>query len=246
MNPVPASLGAPAAAQVNLLPPEIEAKRTQGRAKAMMFVALGLFVLLLGVAWFFAFSARKSAEDNLAHEKDRRPELVAELASYDYIKDIAAQRENSVLARQWAGASDIIWADYMTALVEAVPSDIALTDVVMAQGTPFGPAGSDGTIFGLNDMGSVAFTGEAESPELVADLVEAINAVPGFYDTFVEVNKLASNDETDTVYWEYAGAARVSYFALSDRTVSTQPTAPERAESVTDGAASTDVDQEAN
>lgn len=228
MNPVPASVNAPESAQVNLLPPEIEAKRTQGRAKAMIYLGLAAFVILLGVAWFFAFSAGQFAESDLAYEQDRRPVLVTELASYDYIKDIEAQKDNSVLARQWAGASDITWADYMTAFVESVPSEVALTDVVMAQGTPYGPAGTDGTIFGLSDMGSLAFTGKASSPELVAEFVDAIDAVPGFYDTFVEVNKIGSNEDTDTVYWEYAGATRVSFNALSDRVVTTQPTAPIR------------------
>ncbi|WP_152649868.1 PilN domain-containing protein [Demequina oxidasica] len=232
MNPVPASVNAPHSAQVNLLPPEIEAKRTQGRAKVMIAVGLVLFVLMLGAAWFLAYSARTSAESDLAYEQERRPELVETLASYDYVKVIEDQKDNSVLARQWAGSSDIIWGDYTAALLDVVPEDMSLTDVVMAQGTPYGPAGSDGTIFGLNDMGTLNFTGQAASPELAADLVEAINAVPGYYDTWIEVNKLESNEDTDTVYWEYAGATRVSFTALSDRTVTTQPTAPVREEPV--------------
>lgn len=228
MNPVPANLGAHGAAQVNLLPPEIEAKRTQGRAKVMIFVGLVLFVILLGVAWFLAYSARTSAEQELATEQARRPVLVAELASYDYIKVIEAQKENSVLARQWAGSTDIIWGDYTAALLNVVPNDVTLTDVVMSQGTPYGPAGSNGTVFGLSDMGSMTFTGRATSAELVADMIEAINSVPGLYDTWVDVNKLAANDDTNTVYWEYSGATRMSFFALSDRTVTTQPSAPVR------------------
>lgn len=226
MNPVPANLGAPGAAQVNLLPPEIEAKRTQGRAKVLIFVALVLFLVLLAVAWFFAFTARTAAEQDLADEQARRPVLAQELASYDYIKIIEAQKDNSLLARQWAGSTDVIWGDYTVALLEVVPSDVTLTDVVMSQGTPFGPAGSDGTVFGLSDMGSVSFTGRASSPELVADFVDAVNSVPGFYDTFIEVNKIAAND--DTGYWEYEGSSRISFIALSDRTVTTQPTAPAR------------------
>jgi Tfp pilus assembly protein PilN len=252
MNPVPASVNAPAQAQVNLLPPEIEAKRTQGRAKAMIYVGLALFVVLLGVAWFLAFSARQSAESQLADEEAKRPQLVAELASYDYIKSIELQKDNSLLARQWAGASDIIWGDYTAALLNVVPDDVTLTDIVMSQGTPFGPAGSDGTVYGLNDMGSLAFTGRAASPELAADMIEAVNSVPGFYDTFVEVNKIAASDEGDTVYWEYSGATRISFEALSDRTVTTQTEAPVRAEVPADSeagddtAATEDPDQEAN
>lgn len=226
MNPVPASVNAPGAAQVNLLPPEIAAKRNEGRAKVLMVASLMVFVLLLGAAWFFAYSARTSAEQDLADEQALRPELTTELATYDYVKVVEAQKDNSILARQWAGSSDIIWGDYTAALLKVVPDDVTLTDILMAQGTPFGPAGSDGTIFGLSDMGSLSFTGRAASPELVADFVDAVNSVPGFYDTFIEVSKVGTSDTTE--YWEYAGSVRVSFSALSDRTVTTQTTAPVR------------------
>lgn len=248
MNPVPASVNAPGAPQVNLLPPEIEAKRTQGRAKAMIYLGLGLFVALLAVAWFVAFSARQSAEDQLADEVARRPVLMTELASYDYVKAIELQKNNSVLARQWAGAADIIWANQTAALISVVPKDVTLTDVVMAQGTPFGPAGTDGTVLGLNDMGSLAFTGRSASPELAADMIEAVDSVPGLYDTFVEVNKIGAGEDGSTVYWEYSGAARISFQALSDRTVTTQPEAPAVPDlpADSDADAPTDADQEAN
>ena len=50
MNPVPAGVKAPQAPQVNLLPPEIAERRSQGRARMMILFSLVVFVLLLGGA----------------------------------------------------------------------------------------------------------------------------------------------------------------------------------------------------
>ncbi|WP_062526930.1 PilN domain-containing protein [Demequina rhizosphaerae] len=250
INPVPGSIGAPAAPQVNLLPPEIAARRSQGRIKALIVIVFGLFLVAVAAVYFLVLGIRTAADNELQAEQDRRLELQTELASYGYINVLADKFENSLKAREWAGSTDIDWATHLTALLNAVPEGLTFTDMTMAQGTPAGAVAGDGTDFANADMGSVAFTGRAESPELTADLIEAFDALPGFSDTWVEAKQINSNEETDTVYWEYSGATRITYTALSGRTETEQKKVPqalldelEAADTATDATTS---DEEAN
>lgn len=226
MNPVPASINAPAAPQVNLLPPEIEAKRSQGRARIIILFGLIAFVLVLGAAWFLAYSARVEAEQDLALEQERRPTLVTELATYDYVRDVQAEAENSANARAWAGATDIDWATHMTALLAAVPEDVQLTGIQMVQTTPYGGATAAGTDFASLDMGSITFIGRALEPGLTTDLVVAFDGLPGFSGTWVDSKEIQANEDTDTGYWEYTGSTRITVTALSGRIETEQTEVP--------------------
>ena len=223
---VPPSIGAPPSPQVNLLPPEIAARRSQGRIKALIVVVFGLFLLAIAAAYLLVVGMRTAAEDQLQAENDRRVLLQAELASYGYINDLADTYENSVAAREWAGSTDIDWATHLAALLSAAPDGVTFVDMTMAQGTPAGAIATDATAFAIPDMGSVVFTGRAESPEFTAALIEAFDALPGFSDTWVEAKQIQANDETNTVYWEYTGATRITYSALSGRTETEQTEVP--------------------
>lgn len=226
MNPVDASIGAPSMAQVNLLPPEIAQKRSQGRARVFILLGFVLFVLLIVAVWFFAFTLRVSAEDELATEQERRPVLMAELATYDYVTEVQAAHDNSVLARIWAGATDIEWASQLAGLMEAMPEDVQWTSIQVSQATPYSNAGDDGTVYGSIDMGSLVFVGRSLEPVLTADLIDAIDGLPGFADTWIDSKLIQGDLEDDVAYWEYAGATRITFNALSGRITTEQTEVP--------------------
>jgi Tfp pilus assembly protein PilN len=236
MNPVPGTVKAPLAPQVNLLPPEIAERRNQGRARGLILLSLVAFLLLLGGAWFYAITVRQGAEQDLADEQARRPVLMAELAEYDYLNVLADDYENSLLARAWAGSTDIDWSSQLAQILGAVPADIRLTDLQVTQGTPVSPAGTDGTVFGTPDMGVITFVGRSSKPGLVPDLQDALDALPGFTGAWVEAVALESEAESDTVFWQYTGSVRVTFQALSGRIESEQTEVPaELLEEITGG-----------
>ncbi|WP_061962161.1 hypothetical protein [Demequina flava] len=226
MNPVSPQIGAPSSPQVNLVPPEIEQRRSRGRARIGILAGFVVFLLLLVAAWFLAYSSKVSAEEELAIEQDRRPVLVAELATYDYVNDVQAQFENSANARMWAGLTDIDWATQLSGLMAEMPDDIQWTAIQVTQATPYSSAGDDGTIFGSLDMGSVTFVGRSLEPSLVEDFADAVDALPGYQDTWIDSKQIQSNDETDTGFWEYAGATRITFNALSGRIETEQTEVP--------------------
>ncbi|WP_062517170.1 hypothetical protein [Demequina gelatinilytica] len=222
MNPVPESVKAPKAPQVNLLPPEIEARRTQGRAKGLILFALLAFVLLLGGAWFYAFEARKNAEDDLAAEQAKTPQLTTELASYEYVNGVSDDYENSVFARLWAGATDIDWSAQLASLMKAFPEDIQFSSLQVTQVTPYATVGAPGTVFDQLDMGQVSFTGRSVEAITIPDLVDALNALPGFEGAWIEGQTMQSDEDHPDEWYEYTGSVRITYNALSGRTVTEQ------------------------
>jgi hypothetical protein len=226
MNPVPASVGAPRAAQVNLLPPEIEQRRSANRAKGLIVVAMIVFLALLAGAWFFAFSMRTSAEDDLAAAQATTEQKQEELATYNYIPALSAQLDSARFARLWAGATDINWATQLQALLGSAGSKVSLQNLVIAQSTPFAPLSEAGGPFTRPDLGTISFTGESETPIAIAALQDAIDALPGFQDTVVTNVSIDGNTDTDTVYWVYTATTRISANALSGRITTEQEIVP--------------------
>ena len=85
MNPVPAAVNAPRTPQVNLLPPEIEARRSAKRTRNWLFLTVVFFVVLvIGVFAFTAFE-RKAAEHELVVAQQATTDKQNELAKYSYL-----------------------------------------------------------------------------------------------------------------------------------------------------------------
>lgn len=230
MNPVPGAVNAPHAPQVNLLPPEIGLRRSASRARAVIFTGVVVFVLLLVGVWFLAFSSRQAAESDLADENAKTPQLQAELATYDYIPVLEAQLNNSVTARAWAGSVDITWYNHLSALFKAIPSDTRVTSLSVSQATPSAPVATDGTVFGVPDLGVLTFSGTATAPINAAALEDAIDALPGFENTWIDVTAITPIGESKNAYWSYSGSTRLTASALSGRTVTEQTQVPASAD----------------
>ncbi len=219
MSAVPASVGAPSLPQVNLLPPEVEGKRKRGRTRAAIVIGLLVFVLLLAALWFAAVAWRISAEVALQAEQDKRPALVAELAEYDYVTGVQDEFANAVLARQWAGITDVLWADYLDAVTSALPAGTDLQSLSVTQANAFGSASVGSSPFITSSVGTVSLTGHVNQASKVSDVQDAIEAISGLTNVSITVTSIDTYPETDTVVWVFDGTAQISVEALSGRTV---------------------------
>lgn len=226
MNPVSASVNAPRTPQVNLLPPEIEARRSAVRTRNWLLLIAAMFMVLVAGVYVFAAFERKGAEDDLAAAQQATSEKQTQLAAFSYLPVLEAEVNNSRMARAWAGATDVAWADQLSALLAVLPDQVRLETLIAAPVTPLGPVASDGSVFGLQDLGSLTFSGQSDAPIDTAALQDAINAVPGFERAWVEGVELSSVDETDTVFWSYTGTVRITSNALSGRTETSQEIQP--------------------
>jgi len=244
MNNVPAQVGAPKAPQVNLLPPDVGERRAAGRARRMMMVLVAAFTLLVVGAWYYVTTLKQAADDNLTAEESRTPAKQKELASYSYLPALRAQVDQAVLARALAGSTDIIWTDQLQALFSAFPSSMALKTLEISQTGPSSPLTLDGGVFDVPDYGSVTFQATSTVPVDAAALIERLNALPGFERSWVDAVELAPDKDDGVARWSVTGLVRITEFALSGRTETTQKIVPIE-ESATDQAPAGDTtDQE--
>lgn len=226
MSEISASVNPPRVPQVNLIPPEVAQRRSQGRTRFLILIAFILFLAMLAGAWFLVYTSRVEAENRLQEELDRRPILLAELATYDYLPELEAKLENSRQARMWAGASDIIWADFLMEVNRAFPEDTGLVTLTIAAGSPMGVAAGDGTPFAQEDMGGINFEFVVLEPIVASDVIEALDDIPGLHQTYVTVTAIEAVEEADLAYWRVEGSSRITFNALSGRTVTEQTTLP--------------------
>lgn len=219
MNPVPVTLGAPQSPQVNLLPPEVAQRRSASRARALISFGFILFLVLLAGAWFLLFTMRQAVEKDLAAEEERTVQLQAQLAEYGYIPLLEAQIDNARKARAWAGVTDVYWADQLGAFFNAVPNTVRFTSISVSAATPAAPSANDGTVFGVDDLGSLSFSGSSTTPIRPADLEDAIDAVSGFSSTRIAGVSISRSDSGTTAFWTFNGTTRISDTSLSGRTM---------------------------
>lgn len=226
MSQVPASVGAPKSPQVNLLPPDVGQRRAAGRARRAMLGMVVLFTLLVGAAWYYVQTLKYDAEDNLTAEEARTPAKRQELDKYAYLPELRGQVDTALMARYAIGSVDIVWADQLQALFSAFPSSMTLTTMDIQQSTPSAPQTSAGGVFDVPDYGSITFSATSTAPIDTSALIEQINALPGYERTWVDAVELAPEEDGKPVRWSINGVIRITEYALSGRTETTQEIVP--------------------
>jgi len=226
MTQVPTNIGAPKSPQVNLLPPDVGQRRAAGRARRAMLAMVVLFTLLVGAAWYYALTLAQDAQDNLTAEEARTPAKRQELDGYAYLPELRKRVDIALEARYVIGSVDIIWADQLQALFGAFPASMSLVTMDIQQSTPSAPQTSGGGVFDVPDYGSITFNATTTAPIDTQALIASIDALPGFERTWVDAVELAPDEEGKPVRWSINGVTRITNYALSGRTETTQEIVP--------------------
>jgi len=211
---VPASVKAPTAPQVNLIPPEVESRRAKGRSRALIIVAFAMFIVLLVALVGFVELQAKAAEDELALENARTQELNAQIAQYDHVPVIQAELLNAKNARLYLGGTEILLSELVTEITRAMPESVSFEGLLWSPTTPFGIAGQQTGPFSAPDVGVLSFSGRSLEYPDIADLEEALNSVPGL--ARATITGGTRQVEIGTSY-SFNGTVRITAIALSGR-----------------------------
>ncbi|MCJ7827185.1 MAG: hypothetical protein MUP36_02970, partial [Demequinaceae bacterium] len=122
MNPVPASIKAAHEPQVNLLPPEVEARRARGRQRGLIGMAFFAFLLLLGLGIYWAHSQESDAQTELQAAIDEGARLQAEIDGYQYVLDVQAELAPARNARTFVGSTEIRYGEILRQMEEVMPT----------------------------------------------------------------------------------------------------------------------------
>ena len=205
------ALGISVLPQVNLLPPEIRAKRAAGVAKRWLAIAVLTALAVVALGTLFAMQLRGTAEDDLAKAQIATEDLLAEQMTYAEVTPMLAALANQRLARSLMYSTEVEWADYLTAFEAVMPPSTSIATAAVTRidpGTTLGPLTEPA-------IAVLTFTGAtATVPDQIA-WVDALNSLTGFTDARVTVSSVAG-DETVRVY-EYTAEVRVTLAAASPR-----------------------------
>lgn len=221
MNPVPASVKAPALPQVNLLPPEVGERRTRSRLIRIAGVFAVVFVVFLAAGFLLVDNLKRSAEDELAFEQQKMTTLNTEIAQYKVVQDIKSELTSAEQARVFVGNTDVVRAEVSSYLLGAMPEGTTLTEYTMGITTFSNTAGSATDAFARPNVGTISFT--VNSPTFVA--ANDVELLLESYDAFSQVRVVdASNvelegaeEDDDATGFTLTGTIRVTYDVFTER-----------------------------
>jgi Tfp pilus assembly protein PilN len=171
--------GAP---RVDLMPPEIRAKRSQLRTRRSLRLALfGVFVLVVvacGATW--AWNAL--AQTSLASAQARQQALLAQQAKYSSVTTIQ-NATTLIKAGQVIGDStEIDWQTYLTKLQATLPAGVQLTVVDIGTADPMTAYAQSTTPLQGGRIATLSFTATSSSLPSIPAWLDGLRTLPGFVD----------------------------------------------------------------
>lgn len=215
MTLVPASIKAPPHPQVNLMPPEVATRRARGRRRGAVALMLLMFVVLLAGAVYFVDTQKAAALNELEEAEAQGDRLRAEIAEYSEVPRVQQELKKVIAARQYAGASEILWGSLIDSLREGIPSGVSIVSInIQTAGLQASPTEDTGP-FARPDIGVLTFSGEASSYSVLERLDRQLDSLPIFERVRVVGAVIQEADGTD--YYEYTASLRINARALSGR-----------------------------
>lgn len=214
------SIGATPWPQVNLLPPDVRARRAMGGVKLRLALALGLVIAVLALAVFFTTQALADAERDYEEKQARVAALQAEIATYSDVPKIKQQLADTYAARDFAMSTEIMWADYLGAIEAVAPEGWTLTTMTAAFPTPMQDTSVPASPIAQPAVAQIQFQGKSLTLPDISLWLEAMASVPGFSDPSFSAAELTEDD--GTVYFETTATVQVNEQAFALRFVETE------------------------
>ncbi|NYI41362.1 PilN domain-containing protein [Demequina lutea] len=217
--PVP---GAPRLPQVNLLPPDVRARRRVAFARAWLALAVLVVVLLTMVSAVSVSWEKKSAESELADIQARNDSLLHEQAKYAEAPKVLQELKARESARTVAMSTEVLWSPYLAAISSATPLEASIDALVVSEDTVWtgsqtyaaGPLDTPGTV------GLVSLNGKALTLGAVSDWQDALSALKGIAD--VNVSSVQLNADNGTTYYAVTATFKVTPDAFANQFVTEQ------------------------
>lgn len=209
-------LVAPATAQVNLLPAEIREARSLGVVKRWLLASVGVTVFAVGTVAGVAQVQTRVAASELSVADAETVQLLAQQGPYAEVTTVRDQLDTLTAARGYALDHEVLWADYLQALLAVTPPGVGISTFDYRGATPIAAAPPSTDPLVGTGVGTVAFTALAQDVPNTADWADAIDAVPGLSDARIDVVALDQSPAAALGY-RISGTFQVSAAALSHR-----------------------------
>lgn len=194
--------------QINLLPPELRARRRGRRLIAIGTVA-GVVVLgFLGIVLLIQRNTISNEEEELRNLQDQAAELrtqVAELQEFGALKD-EIDRKEGVLAT--ALTNDVAWSKFLNDLSLIIPDDSWLTNLSLSAAAGEAPSGEQ-------SFGTVSFQGFVFDFPGLAGWLTRTSQIDGL--TFLYLNNGTKQEMAGQEVVSFGANANITEALLSRR-----------------------------
>lgn len=136
---------APTLPQINLLPSEIREARGVRALRVYLLGALAVVVAIIGAAYVVTMGQASSAQDDLVAEQTRTTTLLTEKATYAEVPVVLDQLQRATEGLALASSTEILWKDYLDAIVAVTPEGTIISNVAVEAAGPIdeGPTALD-------------------------------------------------------------------------------------------------------
>lgn len=201
--------------QVNLLPPEVRSARTLRSLKR--YLAYGLIVVAIGCGGVVALASMNqgTAEDALAAEQQRTGDLQVQIAGYAEVPAVESALERAHSAQELGMTTDVLWSERIGAIAAVLPNDMKIESFDVAM-----PSVLDASVASDNPLrpdptGTIALVLRSTTLPDTAQLMDALDAIPGYESAWVGTVEAAA--EETTTFYRVELSLLVSSDAYSDR-----------------------------
>lgn len=206
--------------QVNLLPPEVHAKRTLSRVKRWLAAVLVLAVLLAAGLVALAVLSQQAAEDELSLQQSETERLLAEQQRYAEVPLVLDQLESIRTARELAMGTEVMWQDYIAAIAATAPEGVSIESANVTAPSPMEPAPIAADPLVGDAVAGITFSANSRTVPDTAAWIDGLNSVPGLADAWFSS---ASVTEVDgVVFYSVSGTVQVHADARSGRFTTTE------------------------
>ncbi|WP_182111186.1 MULTISPECIES: fimbrial assembly protein [unclassified Actinotalea] len=208
--------GAPAAPQVNLLPPEVHAGRQVSRIKSWALIAVLVALLVATLLYVWAAFSAKQAEAELALAQDESQALLAEQAQYAEVPQVLNQTQEIAEARELGMGAEVLWRPYLGAVAATAPAGVSIDTLSYSPSLPSELASSD-PLLTEPTTGALSFEARSLTVPDTAGWMDALEAVTGVTNPWFSSVAITQDAESGATYYVVSGTVLLTTDALSGR-----------------------------
>ena len=202
--------------QVNLLPNEILVAR--GLKVIKRYLALVVFgviaLLVLAIGWMYLNES--NANSDLDAAKAYTEVLRIEEAKYAEVPIVMNALATAQQSRMLGFSTEVMWRSHVEAISAVLPEGVSISQFTMSGATPMTAAAAVADPLQSPSVHVLNLSLRSLALPNTADLILALNAVPGFGDAWVS-SAAIGQAEDGTVFYDVAGSVRVNDSALANR-----------------------------
>jgi len=200
---------------VNLLPPEILARRGLRRLKILLGGAGAVAILVVVAMFVMALSSVSAANSDLETATSQRLGLQKQVDGYAHVRQTYALVDQANGLLRDAGGNEVLWSTYLGDLGQLLPAGAWLTKVTVAPATAAGPAGPGVAPTASPAVAQITFEGTALAHVRLAAWLDSIAKERGWAEPYFSKSEEKLIDSRKT--FTFTSTVMVTAAALSGR-----------------------------